>query len=172
MAHSSRRLVNMLLMPFLLIGFGGLPVYGQTIQRTTLTQQMKQQVRRCNETSRKAAAYILDQSVLGGNIRSQQATYVSDLHPTMYTADSVQIYSNNRVLLGYSPRFNAFLPVRTKEGALRLATDRFEPRNTASGRGIHRRKPDPNGYRAEILLDIEEDYSMLPRKETEEEVLK
>jgi len=151
---------------------GWLPLQGQTAHRNVLTAQVRQQIRQCNETARKAADYILDQSVLGGNIRSQQATYVADLHPTMYTADSVQIYSNNRVLLGYSPRFNAFLPVRTKEGALRLATDQFKPRNTTSGRGIHRRKPDPNGYHAEILLDIEEDYSMLPRKETGEEVLK
>lgn len=157
---------------FLLACTSWLSADAQGVLRITLTPQVRQQVRQCNETARKAASHILDESVLGGNIRSRQTTYVADLHVISSTADSVQIYSNDRVFLAYSPRYNAFLPVRTREAALRLAMDTYDPLVTGSNRGIYRRKPDLNGLHAEILLDILEDRSRLPWKETEEEVLK
>lgn len=151
---------------------GWLPVLGQSALRITLTPQVRQQIRQCNETAGKAAAYILDESVLGGNIRSQQTAYVTELHAVTVTADSVQVYSNNRNYLGYSPRFNAFIPVRTREQALRLAVGIYKPDRTATNRGIYRRKPDPNGLHAEILIDIREDRTGFSWSENEEEALK
>lgn len=144
----------------------------QSALRITLTPQVRQQIRQCNETAGKAAAYILNESVLGGNIRSQQTAYVTELHAATLTTDSVQVYSNNRNYLGYSPRFNAFIPVRSREEALRLAIGIYKPDRTATNRSIFRRKPDPNGLHAEILIDIREDRTGFSWSENEEEALK
>ena len=73
-------------------------------------------------------------------------------HPTMYTADGVRICNSNRVSADLF-KVQCVSARADKEGPCAWPLINSK-RDTTSRERIHRRKPDPNGYHAEILLDI------------------
>jgi hypothetical protein len=87
--------------------------------------------------------------------------------------DGVQLFQvqDQETLVAYDVDRNAFIPVRTRQQAARVATDSFEPVDDTIGKKLKKRKANKQGKNAEIFLDVKENRKKLKVQETDEETL-
>lgn len=109
-----------------------------------------------------------DTDVTGGNRRAPST--VVPVVPSRRTKDDVQLFkTENGKKLVYSQEYNAFVPVRTREEALRVALDEFKPLDTPAGKKLKKRSPNKKGKKAVIATRVAEDRKTVKTSVEEEE---
>jgi hypothetical protein len=87
------------------------------------------------------------------------------------TREGVNIYSDGVDTLAFVPRNNAFIQVKTRQQAFRVATEVFEPVNDEAGQKLRSRKASTTGENATVIRGVSENRSKIKTKVTEEETL-
>lgn len=117
------------------------------------------------------AAEELNNSQLGASSNRRSTAPVIVASHT--TRDGVQIFKvgDDQTKVVYDLDHNAFVPVRTRQQATRVATSAFEPIDDAAGKKLKKRKANKKGKKAELILDVKENRKKNKTKEEEEETL-
>ncbi len=103
----------------------------------------------------------------GGNQRALKTIVVA---PSRRTKDNVQLFkTEDGEKIVYSQEYNAFVPIRTREQALRVALDEFQPQDTPAGKKLKKRNPNKKGKKAVLATKVAEDRKKVKTTEEEEE---
>lgn len=135
-----------------------------------LTASERSRITETNTVAQLAAEAVNNAS-LDASSNRRRATPVLVLSNT--TRDGVQIYkvSDDQTKVVYDLDHNAFIPVRTRQQATRVATNAFEADDDAAGKKLKKRKANKKGQNAELILDVKENRKKNKTKEETEEPL-
>jgi hypothetical protein len=148
---------------------------GAASNRRTVTMEItpsqRTAISTANSTAARAAADYnkrvrKTQDGTGGNERSSSAISVLKT-----TREGVTIYTDGSDNLTYDPARNAFIPVSSRQQAVRIATKAYEPANDGAGQKLRTRKPSPTGDNAEVIKGVTENRSRVKTQESEEDDL-
>ncbi len=96
---------------------------------------------------------------------NQKDVIITILPPTR---EGVNLYSVGGEKVTYDQPRNAFIPVTTREQAVRIATQTFEPVLDEAGKKLKARKANSQGKGADVVRKVKENRSKLKTKVTEE----
>ena len=102
----------------------------------------------------------------GANPRSSAPIII-----TKSSRDGVTLFSVDGTVCGYGRANNAFIPVKSRNQAIRVATGTFEPVSDEAGKRLKSRRANPKGENAEVILEVTENRSKVKTQESEEEEL-
>lgn len=147
-------------------------VTGGNTRRNTpvLTPQDNSRIAETNAVAQLAAEELNNAQLGATSNRRRTAPVIIASHTTR---DGVQIFKagDDETKVVYDLDHNAFVPVRTRQQATRVATRAFEPVDDAAGKKLKKRKANKKGKKAELILDVKEDRKKNKTKEAEEEAL-
>lgn len=137
---------------------------------TVLTAKDNSRIAQTNAVARLAAEELNNAQLGASSNRRRTAPVIIASHTTR---DGVQIFKagDDQTKVVYDLDHNAFVPVRTRQQATRVATSAFEPVEDAAGKKLKKRKANKKGKKAELILDVKENRKKKKNKEEEEETL-
>ncbi|MBK7345133.1 MAG: hypothetical protein IPJ06_19760 [Saprospiraceae bacterium] len=151
---------------------------GSSNRRTTtrvITENEQRQITAANAVAEEAQSSIVydadltdDTDATGGNARTRSVIVV----PSNRTKDGVQTFKtqNGRKVV-YSSQYNAFIPVRTRQEALRVVLDEFDADDNAAGIKVKKRSPNRKGRKAVVATKVSENRKRVTTTPDEEEVI-
>lgn len=152
-------------------------ITGSSNRRSTtrvITTNERTRIQEANTLAEEAQSNIvydedLTTDATGGNQRAPKAIVIKR---SRQTRDEVQLFkTEDGEKLVYSLGYNAFVPVRTREQALRVALDEFQPEETQAGRKLKKRNPNKKGKKAVLATKVAEDRTRVNASEDDEEVI-
>ena len=156
---------------------GTAQVGGASNRRTTtrvVTPKEQRQITVANAVAEEAQSNIVydedltdDTDATGGNARAPK---IVPIETSNLTKDGVQMYKtrNGRKVV-YSSQYNAFVPVRTRQEALRVALDEYDADDNAAGLKVKARNPSKRGKKAVVATKVSENRKRVTTTPDEEE---
>ncbi|HRW74727.1 MAG: hypothetical protein H6568_09630 [Lewinellaceae bacterium] len=155
---------------------GTAQVGGSSNRRTTtrvITAKEKKQITAANavaEEARSSIVYDADLTDENDASDNSRAAIAIPVVVSGRTADGVQTYkTRNGKKVVYSTQYNAFVPVRTRQEALRVALDEFDAEDNAAGRKVKTRGPNRKGRKAVVATKVTENRKRVTTTPDEEE---